>query len=362
VQKTENGVVTVYPNQYYEVSGTTVTSNYYLGSKLVAVSLDGTLSYILQDHLGSTSTTLNSSGAIDSTIKYFPYGSTRSSSGTLPTNKLFTGQQRDNATSGSELYYYGARYYDPEIGRFISADSKVPDPLNSQSLNRYSYCLNNPLKYTDPTGHGWWSIALDIASIVFDCYELSVNPSLGNLGLLALDVALTCIPVVPAGVGPVVKGATQGVKLFSKGEKVVKGAEKAAEGAKYATDAVKALQGSSDIGAFLTKAGKNADKVSEIKEAFQPGAKIVKLENDTVVYRYWGGNNSVEKGEWVTTELLSDPKNQLSLPPSNTAEFVTSYTIPAGTEVVAGNAAAMEKWGTAGGGFQIYIPDINVLY
>jgi RHS repeat-associated protein len=57
------------------------------------------------------------------------------------------------------LYYYGARYYDPIIGRFISADTIVPSPANPQSLNRYSYCLNNPLKYVDPTGHD--SYAMD---------------------------------------------------------------------------------------------------------------------------------------------------------------------------------------------------------
>ena len=49
----------------------------------------------------------------------------------------------------------GARMYDPELGRFISPDSIVPDFSNPQSLNRYSYVLNNALKYTDPTGHRW---------------------------------------------------------------------------------------------------------------------------------------------------------------------------------------------------------------
>jgi RHS repeat-associated protein len=84
-----------------------------------------------------------------STVRYFSFGSTRLSTGTLPTDKKFTGQRQDN----TGLYYYGARYYDPEIGRFISADTIVSSPANPQSLNRYSYCLNNPLKYIDPSGH-----------------------------------------------------------------------------------------------------------------------------------------------------------------------------------------------------------------
>jgi len=48
--------------------------------------------------------------------------------------------------------YYGARYYDWVLGRFISADTIVPSATNPQALNRYSYVLNNPLKYTDPSG------------------------------------------------------------------------------------------------------------------------------------------------------------------------------------------------------------------
>jgi RHS repeat-associated protein len=88
-------------------------------------------------------------GEVASTMKYFPFGDCRNSTGALATDRLFTGQRRDS----TGLYYYGARYYDPTIGRFISADTIVPDPFNPQSLNRYSYCLNNPLKYIDPTGH-----------------------------------------------------------------------------------------------------------------------------------------------------------------------------------------------------------------
>src|SRR5689334_12144096 len=51
------------------------------------------------------------------------------------------------------IYHYGARFYSPYINRFLSADTLVSNPANPQSLNRYSYVLNNPLKYTDPTGH-----------------------------------------------------------------------------------------------------------------------------------------------------------------------------------------------------------------
>ena len=116
---------------------------------LVALRNGTNLRYIHQDSLGSTSVVTDSSGAQYGYTRYYPYGSTRDSSGSLDTDKKFTGQRLD----GTGLYYYGARYYDPTIGRFISADTLVPNPTNPQSLNRYSYCLNNPLRYVDPSGH-----------------------------------------------------------------------------------------------------------------------------------------------------------------------------------------------------------------
>ena len=59
--------------------------------------------------------------------------------------------QYSDAESG--LYYYGARYYNPNIGRFISPDWVVQAPAHSQSLNRYSYAWNNPVNLIDPSGN-----------------------------------------------------------------------------------------------------------------------------------------------------------------------------------------------------------------
>jgi RHS repeat-associated protein len=151
VKKTEGGQTTVYINRFYEKNITTgeATTSYFLGSKLIAQRKGTTLSYILQDHLGSTSVIADTTGASVATMRFYPFGGTRSSSGAMPTDKLFTGQRLDQ----SGLYYYGARYYDAMIGRFISPDTIVPNPANPQTLNRYSYCLNNPLRYIDPSGH-----------------------------------------------------------------------------------------------------------------------------------------------------------------------------------------------------------------
>jgi RHS repeat-associated protein len=62
----------------------------------------------------------------------------------------------DPTTSGTEgfgLMFYNARWYDPYLNHFTQPDTIVPDPGNSQDWDRYSYARNNPLKYTDPSGH-----------------------------------------------------------------------------------------------------------------------------------------------------------------------------------------------------------------
>ena len=60
--------------------------------------------------------------------------------------------QREESSLGS-LYDYGARFYSPYLNRWIQPDTIVPDPANPQTLNRYAYVNNNPVRYTDPSGH-----------------------------------------------------------------------------------------------------------------------------------------------------------------------------------------------------------------
>jgi len=147
------GNTTIYVNKYYEVNVTAnpdvVTTSYYLGGKLIAQREGDTLRYVHQDSLSGTSVMSDgTTGESVGSIKYFPFGATRPG-GSVPTDVKFTGQRLD----ATGLYYYGARYYDAEIGRFVSPDTIVPAVANPQTWNRYSYVVNNPLKYKDPTGH-----------------------------------------------------------------------------------------------------------------------------------------------------------------------------------------------------------------
>jgi RHS repeat-associated protein len=108
--------------------------------------------YIVADHLGTTSLVLDAQGVKVAESRHLPYGGERwrwPEDSTFPIDYRFTGQRLD---SYIKLYQMGARWYDSELGRWISPDTIIPDPANPQSFNRLSYVRNNPLKLVDPSG------------------------------------------------------------------------------------------------------------------------------------------------------------------------------------------------------------------
>ena len=143
---------TVYIGQLYVCEGTTCAKVIYAGDQRVALvqQASGATSYFHGDHLDSTSVLTDETGVEEEHNSYQPFGQVQTHTGTSDVAYKYTGQERDASTG---LYFYQARYYDPVLGRFLSPDSYVQNPLDPQTLNRYAYVRNNPLKYTDPSGH-----------------------------------------------------------------------------------------------------------------------------------------------------------------------------------------------------------------
>ena len=153
-----NNITTYYASSSYvkEIEGTTTTvkKTYMAGSTSIAVRTivgeEDTLNWVLGDHLGSASVTTTDDGTWFSELRYSAFGETRYSSGVTPTDYRYTGQLQQ---ADVNLYYYNARWYDAELGRFIQADTIVPGAGNSKSYDRFTYVNNNPVRYTDPSGH-----------------------------------------------------------------------------------------------------------------------------------------------------------------------------------------------------------------
>ena len=142
----------------------------YAGTRRIArVAPDGGHSYYVADHLGSTRSLVDETGAVTAAYDYWPYGKILASSGTDATRFRFTGHERDDE---SGLDYMLERSYAYDTGRFLR-----PDPMQGEypGLSPYAYAANNPLKFVDPDGRFVLPAlyaAFEVASSGYDAYNL----------------------------------------------------------------------------------------------------------------------------------------------------------------------------------------------
>lgn len=146
----------------YTGSGVNQSNQYYyaLSGRLLGSSNGTSTTFFLTDALGSILASMSNtagSAVINGNQDYGPYGNQLYTQGTIGTAKGFTGQYNDTLTG---LDYYNARYYDPVIGRFLSADTVEG---NMQGVDPYAYVSDNPETSNDPTGHcgGWWDVGCE---------------------------------------------------------------------------------------------------------------------------------------------------------------------------------------------------------
>lgn len=159
VEGVERDVEVLNPSMYFSVenigAGSCSVNNIYLNGVRVAAMLpDGEARYYHTDQVDSVKAVTDDAGQVQSRMEYLPFGETwfqEDASGSEGTNlPKYNSQELDTETN---FYYYNARHYDPEIGRFVTPDSVIDGELSTQGWNRFAYVHNNPIRYKDPTGH-----------------------------------------------------------------------------------------------------------------------------------------------------------------------------------------------------------------
>src|SRR3989338_1782108 len=230
-------------------SGIFDTKYFYHNGQLVArQDPEGDVYYYHPDHLGSTNLVTDALKPVVEETTYLPFGGIFEGGSSRFT---FTGKEKDY----SGLMYYGARYYSPFLRRFTQPDTVIQNVYDPQSLNRYSYARNNPLKYVDPSGNYFspWDI-LDHISLTISVADVLKNPAnIRNWINLGIDVSSAVIPGLGGG-GMIYRAATKAddvvdVSKFAKLTKNAKNVGKAKKG-------VEAADISGDLGEVIQRTHK----------------------------------------------------------------------------------------------------------
>ena len=200
VSRTENGTTRSY---YYDNGavaftrdGNSVSSANILSTSGATIGTYRGSTYYgyLKDVQGSTSSIVKEDGELFAAYDYTDFGETEELTGSSFDNEIcYTGAIYDKETG---LYYMNARYYNPDNGRFISQDSFRGEMNDPGQWHLYAYCANNPINYTDPSGHFLWKV---VGAVIVGTAAYKLGKSYGLKGWkLALCTA------VGAGIGGLV--------------------------------------------------------------------------------------------------------------------------------------------------------------
>ena len=165
--QTVNGVTTPDKVEFFTYIGGDAYS-----AKVVSRKVDNNPAenfYLLRDYQSSILAIINTAGVVVEKRLYDAWGDIllvqdgagNTLAGLTFFDRGYTGHEH---MQGVGLINMNARLYDPKLHRFLQPDNFVQDPNNTQNYNRYGYCYNNPLKYTDPSGESFWLAAFLFAT------------------------------------------------------------------------------------------------------------------------------------------------------------------------------------------------------
>ena len=189
-----------------------------------------TVTYYHSDGLGSVIAASDESGNLLWRERYRPFGERLQSAVSTDEHALYyTGKPHDDDTG---LTYFGARYYDPVVGRFMGIDPVGVEPGNPHSFNRYGYANNNPYRYVDPDGELAFTAGLLVYAAVkawdvYDAYDAVTDPGVGSV-----EAAFAVAAVLdPSGISGKARAAKRASALVNKATKSLGQVDSAARAA-----------------------------------------------------------------------------------------------------------------------------------
>ena len=233
--------------------------------------------------IGSTTLLTNLTGTIIERFAYGTYGELLQKAKNA-VRFLYNGSY-GVVTDENGLYYMRARYYNPDIKRFLNQDIKVGDISNGQGLNRYAYCEGNPVSMVDPFGlspqisqdqTSRFSVLhniLDLAGLAFDAADV-INAAFYAAEGDWTNAALCAVAVIPIA-GSAIAGAAKGTKAVVKAKKAEKILELAEESCKMTRNASDRLDVFSDVMKASSKWGNSPVKLMDGITA-ETGSRAIK--------------------------------------------------------------------------------------
>jgi RHS repeat-associated protein len=285
-----------------------ITANYVWGPDRVLVKkeISGGEYYYLYNGHGDVIQIVDKNGNVVNNYQYDEWGNILTSNETVSNPFKYAGEVYDSETG---LYYLRARYYDPSIGRFLNEDTVEGQINNPLSLNIYTYCYNNPLIYSDPSGHNPGAAALaalnpEVAlvvaggAVVYVSYKYLSSPegqkAIHDGGVAIYNGAIIAGKATTKAVKAAANGVINGVTWV--GGKIVDGATVISNGISSLWNGI--------TGLFSNSNAKGADNTSKEKktnkEADEAAAKLGYKETG----EYSHGQKVYKKGgKYITQDV-----------------------------------------------------------
>ena len=338
-----------------ETDGTKTIKYYYGNGGVVGFNYNGTDYFFEKNLQGDVIALLDAHGDLVAEYVYDAWGkllTMKDSSGNVISNNTshigyinpirYRSYYYDVETN---LYYLESRYYDPETGRFLNADSLsyLGEGSDLQNYNLYSYCENNPVMYCDPSGHEpeWWQWALFGVGVALVAVAAGMaivgTGGTAAFGMGAL-IGSVAVGITGAGVGAAVGYANGGT------DGILGGAL-----AGFGIGAILGFVIGGTIGyynyhqdvlvrEYISKYARNADDANDILNSFEGKIRLKTSRGKVNAYRYYDDINAFARGRYLTNATTANPIDDLVLY-NNNATYLARWNLPKGTQYLTGKIA-----------------------